>query len=147
MTPFQLHRRVPLLRRPLYQRDQAIAERDRAIAELEALRAERNDLETKDNSYWWGHRSGKRIAGTSGVADPSTADDASLIARIIAAYRAANATTLGDQGPAWLSSIKYAIHDALMSGEAETVVPRCCATRAVICCSTDSTTSRPAQWI
>ena len=59
---------------------------------------------------------------TSGVTGPSTADDASLVARIIAAYRAASATTLGDQGPVWLSSIKYSIHDALMSREAETVV-------------------------
>lgn len=48
MIPFQLHRRIPLLRRPFYQRDRAIAERDaladqlaaqrdRAIAEREAL--------------------------------------------------------------------------------------------------------------
>jgi hypothetical protein len=120
---FQIHRRVPLLRRPFYQRDKAIAERDRAIAELDALQAEGRTLEAADRTYWWRHRSGQRTAGASGVTGPSTADDASLVARIIAAYRAASATALGDQGSVWLPSIKYPIHDALMSGEAETVVP------------------------
>jgi hypothetical protein len=130
VLPFQIHRRVPLLRRPFYQRDKAIEERDkaiaernRAIAELDALRVENQALETADITYWWRHRSGKRTAGTSGVTSASTADDALLIARIIAAYRAANATALDDQGPAWLPSIKYSIHDALVSSEAETVIP------------------------
>jgi hypothetical protein len=122
VIPFQIHRRVPLLRRPFYQRDQAIAERDRAIAELDVLRAERQALEIADRTYLWRHRSGKRTAGSSGVTGPSTADDALLVARIIAAYRAASATALGDQGSVWLPSIKYPIHDALMSTEAETVV-------------------------
>jgi hypothetical protein len=122
VLPFQLHRHVPLLRRPFYQRDKAIAERDRAIAELDALRAENQTLETADITYWWRHRSGKRTAGSSGVTGPSTADDALLVARIIAAYRAASATALGDHGPIWLPSIKYPVHDALISREAETVV-------------------------
>lgn len=34
MIPFALHRHIPLLRRPFYQRDQAIAERDEALAAL-----------------------------------------------------------------------------------------------------------------
>jgi hypothetical protein len=119
---FQIHRRVPLLRRPFYQRDKAIAERDCAIAESDALRAELQTLEERDRTYWWRHRSGKRTAGASGITGPSTADDASLVARIIAAYRTASATALGDQGSVWLSSTKYSIHDALMSREAETVV-------------------------
>src|ERR1700733_13097608 len=93
VLPFQLHRHIPLLRRPFYQRDKAIAERDRAIAEVDALRAETQTLETADVTYWWRHRSGKRTAGSSGVTGPSTAHDALLIARIIAAYRAASATT------------------------------------------------------
>jgi hypothetical protein len=37
MIPFRLHRRIPFVRRPFYQRDQAIAERDRAIAERNAI--------------------------------------------------------------------------------------------------------------
>ena len=37
MIPFQLHRRIPLLRRPFYQRDRAMEERDRAVAERDAL--------------------------------------------------------------------------------------------------------------
>ena len=36
MIPFQLHRRVPLVRRPFFQRDQAIRERDALIAERDA---------------------------------------------------------------------------------------------------------------
>lgn len=42
MIPFQLHRRVPLIRRPFYQRDQARLERDRALAERDAAITERN---------------------------------------------------------------------------------------------------------
>ncbi len=122
MIPFQIYRRVPLLRRPFYQRDKAIAERDYAIAELDTLRSEHQTLEAADRSYWWRHRSGKRTAGASGVTGPSTADDALLVARVIGAYRTASATALGDQSSVWLSSTKYSIHDALMSREAETVV-------------------------
>jgi hypothetical protein len=122
VIPFQIYRRVPLLRRPFYQRDQAIAERDCAIAELNALRAERQTPEMTDRTYWWRHRSGKRTAGATGVTGPSTSDDALLVARIIAAYRTANATALGDQGSVWLPSLKYPIHDTLMRREAETIV-------------------------
>lgn len=45
--PFQLHRRIPFIRRPFYQRDaaiderrQAILERDRARAEIDVIRSE-----------------------------------------------------------------------------------------------------------
>jgi FkbM family methyltransferase len=51
MIPFQLHRRIPLIRRPFWQRDRAIAERDEALAALsgmanvlEATRKERDGL-------------------------------------------------------------------------------------------------------
>lgn len=40
MIPFQLHRRIPLIRRTLYQRDQAILERDQAIRERDQAHAE-----------------------------------------------------------------------------------------------------------
>jgi hypothetical protein len=42
LIPFQLHRRVPLIRRPFRQRDEAIKERDLALAERNALLAEQN---------------------------------------------------------------------------------------------------------
>jgi O-methyltransferase len=42
--PYSLHRRVPLVRRPFYQRDVAIAERDSARNERDAARRERDDL-------------------------------------------------------------------------------------------------------
>jgi SAM-dependent methyltransferase len=47
MIPFQLHRRIPLVRRPFFQRDQAMQERDRLIAERDALAAERDRLNAK----------------------------------------------------------------------------------------------------
>jgi hypothetical protein len=42
MIPFQLHRRIPLVRRPFHQRDLAAAERDRARAERDQLASERD---------------------------------------------------------------------------------------------------------
>lgn len=48
MIPFQLHRRIPLLRRPFFQRDQAIRERDAAVAERDGLRA--RIIETANNA-------------------------------------------------------------------------------------------------
>ena len=51
MIPFQMHRRIPFIRRPFWQRDRAIAERDEARAALsetanvlEATRKERDRL-------------------------------------------------------------------------------------------------------
>jgi hypothetical protein len=42
MIPLQLHRRIPLVRRPFFQRDRAIAERDHAVAQSEQLARERD---------------------------------------------------------------------------------------------------------
>jgi O-methyltransferase len=39
MVPFNLHRRIPFIRRPFYQRDVAIAERGALLAEISALAA------------------------------------------------------------------------------------------------------------
>jgi SAM-dependent methyltransferase len=47
MIPFQIHRRIPLVRRPFYQRDIAIAERDRAVSELNRVARERDELAAK----------------------------------------------------------------------------------------------------
>jgi hypothetical protein len=44
MIPLQLHRRIPLVRRPFFQRDRAIAERDAVIAERDRVVAERDQL-------------------------------------------------------------------------------------------------------
>jgi len=41
LIPFQLHRRLPFVRRPFWQRDQAIAERNAAVAERDAVLAQR----------------------------------------------------------------------------------------------------------
>ncbi len=42
MIPFLIHRRIPFVRRPFYQRDEAIVQRDRAAAERDALVAQRD---------------------------------------------------------------------------------------------------------
>jgi hypothetical protein len=44
MIPLQLHRRIPLVRRPFYQRDRAMAERDSAMAERDQLALERGRI-------------------------------------------------------------------------------------------------------
>jgi SAM-dependent methyltransferase len=49
VIPFQLHRRIPFVRRPFYQRDQAMAERDRAAVALQATASERDKL-SQENS-------------------------------------------------------------------------------------------------
>jgi hypothetical protein len=49
MIPFQLHRRIPLLRRPFFQRDRALAERDQIAAEREALMAQLEALIADNN--------------------------------------------------------------------------------------------------
>jgi hypothetical protein len=50
MVPFQLHRRIPFVRRPFYQRDRAIAERLQVAAERDALSSERNSLIAERNA-------------------------------------------------------------------------------------------------
>jgi len=40
MIPFQLHRRIPFVRRPFYQRDRALAELSRVVAERDAALSE-----------------------------------------------------------------------------------------------------------
>ncbi len=44
MIPFQLHRRLPLVRRPFYQRDIIAAERDAIAAERDTIAAERDTI-------------------------------------------------------------------------------------------------------
>ena len=42
MIPFLIYRRIPFVRRPFYQRDEAIVQRDRAAAERDVLVAQRD---------------------------------------------------------------------------------------------------------
>jgi hypothetical protein len=44
MIPFLIHRRIPFVRRPFYQRDEAIVQRDRAAAERDRALSERDAL-------------------------------------------------------------------------------------------------------
>jgi hypothetical protein len=50
MIPFQLHHRIPLVRRPFFQRDQAIAERDSVVAQRDAVAAERDAVAAQRNA-------------------------------------------------------------------------------------------------
>lgn len=57
MIPFQLHRRIPFVRRPFFQRDQAIAEKDRTAVALQTVAAERDRLsrenaDLRENLAW-----------------------------------------------------------------------------------------------
>jgi hypothetical protein len=124
MVPFRLHRRIPLLRRPFYQRDQAIIQRDQAIAARDAFLVSL-DHDLADSFWWCRHRQPGRIAGSAAVTAMSPSDDAKLVARVVAAYRAASATALGSKNSFWLQSFsdfKRPIHDALMSRDAEAAV-------------------------
>lgn len=49
MIPFQIHRRIPFVRRPFFQRDQAIAEKERIAAALQTITADRDRL-AQENS-------------------------------------------------------------------------------------------------
>jgi uncharacterized protein (DUF3084 family) len=42
MIPFRIHGRIPFVRRPFYQRDEAIVQRDRAAAGRDALVTQRD---------------------------------------------------------------------------------------------------------
>ena len=94
MTRFDIHRHIPLVRRPFYQRDEAIRERDELAAELRALK------------------------GTTVTPTPSVEDDhGALVERIIAAYAlSVDATQQSDSF--WDNAFfkrKREVHDALMT--------------------------------
>jgi predicted O-methyltransferase YrrM len=65
MIPFHLHRRIPFIRRPFFQRDQARLERDRIREECDRLRAR---LETKSNAS---ANLPKRVETIKAAYDPS----------------------------------------------------------------------------
>lgn len=129
--PFNIHRRIPLLRRPFYQRDIAIAEKDRLLAELDrtntaqiALRAETQRLEELYRLSHVYHRPVEQTSGVPSVALSDKADDLTLIARIIAAYRTASVTDVGKANSFWLTyfaDLKRADHEIIHSGNVDAV--------------------------
>jgi hypothetical protein len=94
VIPFGIHRRIPLVRRPFYQRDQAIRERDALAAELTLLKS-------------------------TAVTPPQFVEDdhGALVDRIIAAYaRSVGVTPQSDSF--WDNAffgLKRDVHDALMA--------------------------------
>jgi hypothetical protein len=94
VSPLPLYRRIPLVRRPYYQRDQAIRERDELAAELRLLKS------------------------TAVTPQPSASDDhGALVERIIAAYeRSVGVTHQSDSF--WDNAffkLKRDVHEALMA--------------------------------
>src|ERR1700733_2595976 len=95
MIPFQLHRRIPLLRRPFHQRDRAMEQRDQLRAERDHAIAER-DLAVRETERLRGEfieTANATLPATpfGRTSMPELADPSGLIARIIAAYRASTA--------------------------------------------------------
>ena len=94
VIPFGIHRRIPLVRRPFYQRDQAIRERDALAAELNRM---------------------KTTAVTA--PQPRKDDDGAMVERIIAAYvQSVGVTQQSDSF--WDNAffkLKRDIHDALIA--------------------------------
>lgn len=128
MIPFQLHRRIPLIRRPFHQRDRAIAELKDAIAARDALLAERDALRREtaaaDEEYYVSpmrHRPVESTLGASAiVSSTGEPEDDGLVSRITTAYRAAYATDVGDKASFWLNEfarVKQADHEVLHDGD------------------------------
>ena len=64
LIPFQLHRRIPFVRRPFFQRDQAIQERDKVTAELMAIKTGMHTVIAD------GHSAGTRLYGPLTLRNP-----------------------------------------------------------------------------
>ena len=116
VIPFHLHRRLPLIRRPFYQRDQARLERDRVVQELDQLRAERAKLVETANFEMPPTPSAR--TGT-----PATVEDRNLVARIIASYRMAN-TMWAANAPGSMWNVEFFaknrdVHEVLVAGDLE----------------------------
>lgn len=108
MIPFGIHRRIPLVRRPFYQRDQAIRERDELAAELNLWKSRITDARPVDPS-----------AGPTAVTPPQSVEDdhGALVERIIAAYEQSVGVTQQSDS-FWdnaFFNLKRDVHDALMA--------------------------------
>jgi hypothetical protein len=175
VIPFQIHRRIPLIRRPFQQRDQAVGERDRVAADHVSVLAERDELTAsltqakrerdlatqerdqvmaeldrlsaeRDSVGQSARDADKALAEITGERNrlraaypdielpatplsfaprrPATDDDRELVARLIAAYRAALETRTCAPGlfwEGWFFDIKRDVHDALIAGDVSAV--------------------------
>ena len=118
MIPFQLHRRIPLVRRPFYQRDQALAERDRVAAERDML--VRRQVEPFANDFVWllNHKPTAPafpLAVSKTTTDPQ---DDGLVARTVSAYRQAY-PAYQKTSSGWdvdIRQINADIHETLLNG-------------------------------
>ncbi len=121
MIPFQLHRRIPLLRRPFYQRDQARTERDAALAARDVLVSEGREVSRAGRMNWVRHRPVEDTRGSAGISGPiqTEIDDRNLVRRVVESYRAASGTAVGEANSFWLTEfarIKRPDHEILISG-------------------------------
>ena len=141
MIPFQLHRRIPLVRRPFLDRDRALREREVAVEETQRALRERDAAveEThrvqreRDVALEELHRTRATFIETANMTLPATpsartpfvavGDDTEIVARIIATYRASIATRPGPKGSFWESTfagMKQDVHDALVTDDFKT---------------------------
>jgi hypothetical protein len=110
MIPFNLHRRIPLIRRPFYQRDLAIAERNRFALERESLSSECDALADKLRSVQenpfirrlFGKQPNSPFPPTpfGRTRGESPGDDLELVSRIAKSYRLASKET--DHAPSYI---------------------------------------------
>jgi hypothetical protein len=116
VIPSQLHRRIPLVRRPFLDRDRALRERDAAVEETHRVLGERDAAveemhraqRERDATVEEIHRTLSTFIGTVNNVLPATpsaittlvtmVDDNEIVARIIKASRASIATRSGPQG-------------------------------------------------
>jgi hypothetical protein len=124
MKSLQLHHRIPFVRRPFLQRDQAIGERDALMAERDALLAEKERTAAESNEAGgettseWEIRQ-RPYGKSSRTESPGKVDDAELVSRIVAAYRATLAIMGAASGSDWERSffeMKRDVHQALAAG-------------------------------
>jgi hypothetical protein len=105
VIPFQLHRRLPLIRRPFFQRDLARRERDELAARLGKWSREMTELPAAPHA----------VTGA-----PPAGEDAALCARIITAYRLAVAGADAPTSSFWdhdFAARKADIHAALLADD------------------------------
>jgi hypothetical protein len=117
MVSFRLHRRIPLVRRPFFEKDEAILERDALLRERAEHAAKLgNFIETSNAAL-----PATPFAHTS-VAAVGGDDD--LVQRITTAYRVSIATRPCPEGSFWddlIFDMRRNIHDALIANEFRTV--------------------------
>lgn len=124
MVPFQLHRRIPLVRRPFFEKDAAILERDALIRERDVIDRERVEQAAKLASFIETSNAALPATPFARTSAPTMIDDDDLVRRVITAYRASLKTRPSTEGSFWDSTIfdmRREVHDALLATDVDAV--------------------------